>query len=47
MRKLLRANLSRLIKSRSLHLCMAAVFLLSVLFLINIRADNEDLTVLD
>lgn len=47
MRKLLRANLSRLIKSRALHLCMAAAFLLSVLFLINLRADNEDLTVLD
>ena len=47
MRKLLRANLSRLIKSRTLHLCMAAAFLLSVFFLINLRADNEDLTVLD
>lgn len=47
MRKLLRANLSRLVKSRALHLCMAAAFLMSVFFLINIRSDNEDLKTLD
>ena len=47
MRKLLRADFARLRRNRALYLCMAAAFVMSLLFLINIRADNEDLTTLD
>ena len=47
MRKLLRASFARLWKSRALYLCMAAAFAMSILFLINIQPDNEDLTALD
>lgn len=47
MRKLLRANLYCLRKSKALLLCMAAAFGLSVFFMLNIGTENEDMHSLD
>ena len=47
MRKLLRANFSRLRTSRVLWLCMAAAFGVSVFFLLQMSGGNENMRTLD
>ena len=47
MRNLLRANFSRLWKSKALWLCAAGAFAFSAAFLLGLRADPEGGTTLD
>ena len=47
MRKLLRADLFRLRRSRVLWLCMAAAFVFSTFFLLRLGTDNESMRTLD
>ena len=47
MRKLLRADLFCLRRSRVLWLCMAAAFVISAIFLLRLSTDNENMRTLD
>ena len=47
MRKLLRADLFCLRRSRVLWLCMAAAFVISAFFLLRLSTDNENMSTLD
>ena len=47
MRKLLRANVFRLCRSKALWLCMVGAFALTAVFLLKISAENEQMCTLD